>query len=150
MPNLEDSWNLDHHDMYKVWQDVTKYACYYDDLCVQPQVVRTTNKKRFDESLRTLHELCRWGAKEGLGLLRGIHRVSLRLPSQHSMSCLQYFSRDLTTLHIEHRDAACIGDTIRPNFWSTRVFIFCLAEPSPGLLTIGRSVQLNFLSGAGM
>ncbi|ELT95887.1 hypothetical protein CAPTEDRAFT_224419 [Capitella teleta] len=95
--DLEDSWNMDHYEMYK------------------PRVVRTTNKKGFDESLRTLHELCRWGAKEGLGLLRGIHR---------------YFSRDMTTLHIERRDAASI-------------------EPSPGLLTIGRSVQLNFLSCAG-
>ena len=40
----------------------------------QPKLVRTT-KKRFEKALRTLHELCMWGAKDGINRLRSLHKV---------------------------------------------------------------------------
>ncbi|KAK2169296.1 hypothetical protein LSH36_11g03103 [Paralvinella palmiformis] len=75
----------------------------------KPKLVRTT-KRRFEKSLRTLHELCMWGAKEGLNRLRNLHK---------------YFSRDLYVLHMEQIDAesmepACsvltVGRTIIINY----------------------------------
>ena len=46
-------------------------------LCVwQPLLVETKKAKRFNSPLRGLHELCSWGAKEGLRKLRCIHEVS--------------------------------------------------------------------------
>ena len=45
--------------------------------CVsQPLLVETKKAKRFNSPLRGLHELCSWGAKEGLRKLRCIHEVS--------------------------------------------------------------------------
>ena len=40
-----------------------------------PKLVRTINRRRFDKALRTIHELCQWGAKEGLKMLSNIHKV---------------------------------------------------------------------------
>ena len=45
-------------------------------VCFQPKLVRTINRRRFDKALRTLHELCQWGAKDGLNRLRSIHKVN--------------------------------------------------------------------------
>jgi len=59
----------------------------------RPKLVRTLNRRCFDRTLRTLHQLCQWGAKEGLTRLRSIHR---------------YFSRDLPTLEIERSDSHLI------------------------------------------
>jgi len=36
-------------------------------------------KRRFDRSLRGLHELCSWGAKEGLQRLRAFREVNLSM-----------------------------------------------------------------------
>ena len=41
----------------------------------RPKLVRTINRRRFDRALRTIHELCQWGAKEGIKMLTNIHKV---------------------------------------------------------------------------
>ncbi|XP_071478743.1 guanine nucleotide exchange protein smcr8a-like [Diadema antillarum] len=78
----------------------------------QPQMVRTVNPRRFDRSLRTLHELCSYGAKEGLNRLRKL---------------LKFYCRDANVLHLEKQESS-------------------LVEPSVSLLTIGRTVTVNFLN----
>ncbi|XP_064617657.1 guanine nucleotide exchange protein SMCR8-like isoform X2 [Liolophura sinensis] len=50
-------------------------------------------RRRFEEALRGLHELCQWGAKEGLNRLRSIHK---------------YFSRDCAILEIEKNESTLI------------------------------------------
>ncbi|XP_074653677.1 guanine nucleotide exchange protein smcr8a-like [Tubulanus polymorphus] len=55
----------------------------------QPKIVQT-DCRRFDKTLRTLHELSLWGAKEGISRLRTIHK---------------YFSRDTAVLQIERKDS---------------------------------------------
>ena len=72
-------------------------ALLFGNLFCQPKLVRTLNRRRFDKSLRTLHQLCHWGAKEGLTRLRSIH---------------QYFNRDLATLEIERSDSNLIGQCL--------------------------------------
>ncbi|XP_063954446.1 guanine nucleotide exchange protein smcr8a-like isoform X1 [Lytechinus pictus] len=78
----------------------------------QPQIVGAINPRRFDRSLRTLHELCSYGAKEGLNRLRKL---------------LKFYCRDGNILHLEKQESP-------------------LVEPSVSLLTIGRTVTLNFLN----
>ncbi len=41
----------------------------------RPKLVRTINRRRFDKTLRSIHELCHWGAKEGIKMLSNIHKV---------------------------------------------------------------------------
>ena len=77
----------------------------------EPKLVRTTNKRRYDKTLRSLHELCLTSAKHGLNRLRYIQK---------------YFAKDLATLKLEKRESEVL-------------------EPNRGLLTIGRTVQINFL-----
>ncbi|XP_030850312.1 guanine nucleotide exchange protein smcr8a isoform X2 [Strongylocentrotus purpuratus] len=78
----------------------------------QPQIVQAINPRRFDRSLRTLHELCSYGAKEGLNRLRKL---------------LKFYCRDANILFLEKQESP-------------------LVEPSVSLLTIGRTVTLNFLN----
>ena len=44
----------------------------------KPLLVETKKAKRFNAPLRGLHELCSWGAKEGLRRLRYIHNYFKR------------------------------------------------------------------------
>ena len=85
---------------------------FEDDNCIyEPKLVRTTNKRRYDKTLRTLHELCLTSAKAGLNRLRYVQK---------------YFAKDVATLTLEKRE----GEVLQPN---------------EGLLTVGRSVHMNFL-----
>lgn len=59
----------------------------------KPKILASTSHRRFDNPLRSLHELCPWGAKDGLNRLRCIHK---------------YFSRDLGTLRIEKKESVLI------------------------------------------
>ncbi|XP_077976951.1 guanine nucleotide exchange protein smcr8a-like [Glandiceps talaboti] len=77
----------------------------------RPKLVKIDTFRRFDQTLRTLHELCYWGAKEGLNKCRKIH---------------QCYSRDPMTVSFESRESQLI-------------------EPPSTLLTLGRSVAINFL-----
>ncbi|KAK3801211.1 hypothetical protein RRG08_067267, partial [Elysia crispata] len=43
-----------------------------------PHLVETKKAKRFNSALRGLHELCSWGAKEGLKKLRSFHEAQSR------------------------------------------------------------------------
>ena len=45
------------------------------DNIFQPKLVEITKGRKFDLHLRGLHELCSWGAKEGLQKLRHIYQV---------------------------------------------------------------------------
>ena len=48
----------------------------------RPKLVRTINRRRFDRALRTIHELCQCGAKEGIKMLTNIHKVLVRVQSE--------------------------------------------------------------------
>ncbi|CAG5127864.1 unnamed protein product, partial [Candidula unifasciata] len=76
----------------------------------KPVLVETKKARRFNAPLRGLHELCSWGAKEGLKKLRHIH---------------MYFKRDMTILELEKNESrlfrprnACIhhGHCVTGNF----------------------------------
>ena len=76
----------------------------------QPKLVRTTNKRRYDKTLRTLHELCQSSAKKGINKLRFVQK---------------YFSKNLPTLKLERRDGEVIypqkglvtfGENVQLNF----------------------------------
>ena len=54
-----------------------------------PRIVKASPGRLFEKNLRTLHELCHWGAKAGLNLLRNVHKK---------------LSRDYITLEIERQD----------------------------------------------
>ncbi|BFZ25297.1 hypothetical protein BsWGS_28336 [Bradybaena similaris] len=56
----------------------------------RPVLVETKKARRFNAPLRGLHELCSWGAKEGLKKLRHIH---------------MYFKRDMTILELEKNES---------------------------------------------
>ncbi|CAL1534978.1 unnamed protein product [Lymnaea stagnalis] len=56
----------------------------------KPIIVETKKAKRFNVPLRGLHELCSWGAKEGLRKLRHVH---------------DYFKRDLMILELEKNES---------------------------------------------
>ncbi|XP_006825462.1 guanine nucleotide exchange protein smcr8a-like, partial [Saccoglossus kowalevskii] len=86
-------------------------CCCAVDAIYQPKLVKTDSTRRFDKALRTLHELCNWGAKEGLNRLRKIHKCH---------------SRDPITVRVESQESDLI-------------------DPPSTLLTIGRSVVINFL-----
>lgn len=82
----------------------------------QPHLVHPNPTRRFDRSLRTLHELCQWGAKEGLNRLRCAYK---------------FFSRETSVLLTERKESRLI-------------------EPSAALISIGRNVVINFLTGLGI
>ncbi|KAH9525056.1 Guanine nucleotide exchange protein smcr8a [Bulinus truncatus] len=56
----------------------------------KPLLVETKKAKRFNAPLRGLHELCSWGAKEGLKKLRLIH---------------EHFAKDLVILEIKRNES---------------------------------------------
>ncbi|ESO93217.1 hypothetical protein LOTGIDRAFT_232675 [Lottia gigantea] len=60
-----------------------------------PKLVETKRKKKFDRTLRSLHELCSWGAKEGMKKLRSIY---------------EHFKRDGMILEIESNES-CLLDS---------------------------------------
>ncbi|GFN77489.1 Smith-Magenis syndrome chromosomal region candidate 8 [Plakobranchus ocellatus] len=56
----------------------------------KPLLVETKKAKRFNSALRGLHELCSWGAKEGLKKLRCFH---------------EFFKRDLILLMLDRNES---------------------------------------------
>ncbi|CAH1799242.1 unnamed protein product [Owenia fusiformis] len=67
-------------DLHAILHPLQKLDTY------KPKLMKCSNRRVFDTSLRNLHGLCNWGAKEGLNRLRSVHK---------------YFRRDLSTLQIE-------------------------------------------------
>ncbi|XP_076445697.1 guanine nucleotide exchange protein SMCR8-like [Babylonia areolata] len=61
-----------------------------------PLLVETKKAKRFNSPLRGLHELCSWGAKEGLRKLRCIH---------------EYFKRDAMVLEVDKNESQLMEPT---------------------------------------
>ncbi|GFS21940.1 smith-Magenis syndrome chromosomal region candidate 8 [Elysia marginata] len=78
----------------------------------KPHLVETKKAKRFNSALRGLHELCSWGAKEGLKKLRSFY---------------EYCKRDIMLLTIERNESqmkypgfstVCHADCMTGNFIS--------------------------------
>ncbi|XP_046368908.2 guanine nucleotide exchange protein SMCR8-like isoform X2 [Haliotis rufescens] len=81
-----------------------------------PKIVPPNRRKKFDSALRGLHELCSWGAKEGLKKLR----------------CIQeHYKRETMVLELERSESN-------------------LLDPPGSLMTCGRCVTSNFLTGISM
>ncbi|XP_070190921.1 guanine nucleotide exchange protein SMCR8-like [Littorina saxatilis] len=96
-----------------------------------PLLVETKKAKRFNSPLRGLHELCSWGAKEGLRKLRCIH---------------EYFKKDAMVLEIEKNESRLMdpassmilhGQCVTSNVLagvSMRGSSLCLSEDSTSIL----------------
>ncbi|XP_070568600.1 guanine nucleotide exchange protein smcr8a-like isoform X2 [Ptychodera flava] len=110
----EEGYHSDSSDIpspTKLRKNFTPPCSFHNDDVYKPKLVKMDSYRRFDQALRTLHQLCEWGAKEGLNRLRKIHRCH---------------SRDPVIVRFEGRESQLI-------------------EPPSTLLTIGRSVTINFL-----
>ncbi|KAK7500122.1 hypothetical protein BaRGS_00008669, partial [Batillaria attramentaria] len=96
-----------------------------------PLLVETKKAKRFNSPLRGLHELCSWGAKEGLRKLRCIH---------------EYFRKDAMVLEIERNESRLMepassmithGQCVTSNFLASIAMqgsSLCMSEDSSSLL----------------
>ncbi|XP_076076848.1 uncharacterized protein LOC143047601 isoform X2 [Mytilus galloprovincialis] len=67
----------------------TDNLLFFETNHYKPKLVEISKGRKFDLHLRGLHELCSWGAKEGLQKLRHIY---------------QYFKQDIAVLQMEKRD----------------------------------------------
>lgn len=66
---------------------------FFDSQHYKPKLVEISKGRKFDLHLRGLHELCSWGAKEGLQKLRHIY---------------QYFQQDISVLQMEKKDLSLL------------------------------------------
>ncbi|XP_052087227.1 guanine nucleotide exchange protein smcr8a-like [Mytilus californianus] len=71
----------------------TDNLLFFETNHYKPKLVEITKGRKFDLHLRGLHELCSWGAKEGLQRLRHIY---------------QYFKQDIAVLQMEKRDLSLL------------------------------------------
>jgi hypothetical protein len=53
-------------------------------------LIEISKGRKFDLHLRGLHELCSWGAKEGLQKLRHVYQVSYIIIKQLRMICIAF------------------------------------------------------------
>ncbi|XP_050390889.1 guanine nucleotide exchange protein SMCR8 [Patella vulgata] len=116
--SLQEQWFTEHGD-----QPASKYGSFNDAPdnplhlfekihAYSPKLVEMKKKKKFDRTLRGLHELCSWGAKEGMKKMRWIY---------------EHFKREAMILELEREETSLLdpstsvlscGQCITHNFLS--------------------------------